>query len=103
MFRHYANVIEELQGEPILGAEEQIGRAREAVEEKARPELDALTADLLEHPTISSASSSRPTERPPGPIGVRPMGGAAESGAGVLRAALRVARARTACPWDPRE
>jgi integrase len=53
MFRHYANVIEELQGEPILGAEEQIVRAREAVEEKARQELDELTADLLERPTIS--------------------------------------------------
>jgi integrase len=61
MFRHYANVIEELQGEPILPAEEQILRAREAVEEKERKELDELTADLLEHPTISSASADAPT------------------------------------------
>ena len=55
MFRHYANVIEELEGEPILPAEEQILRAREAVEERDKEELDALVADLLENPTISAA------------------------------------------------
>jgi integrase len=55
MLRHYANVIEELQGEPVLSAEEQILRAREAVEERDKKELDALTADLLENPTIAAA------------------------------------------------
>jgi integrase len=53
MFRHYANVIEELQGEPTISAEEQILRAREAVEETEREELDRLVVDLLQHPTVS--------------------------------------------------
>jgi integrase len=56
MFRHYANVIEELQGEPILPVSEQIARARAAVEETDRQQLDELTADLLEHPTIAKSS-----------------------------------------------
>jgi integrase len=55
MFRHYANVIEELQGEPTISAEEQITRAREAVEEKQKEELDRLVVDLYEHPTVSGA------------------------------------------------
>jgi hypothetical protein len=55
MFRHYANVIDELQGEPILSAEEQILRAREAVDKMAQEELDELVADLIERPTISGA------------------------------------------------
>ena len=61
MFRHYANVIEELQGEPILPAEEQILRAREAVEERDKKELDTLIADLLENPTISAAQRRQRT------------------------------------------
>jgi integrase len=52
MFRHYANVIEELQGEPILPAEDQIMRARVAVEEKDGHELDRLVVDLVTNPTI---------------------------------------------------
>ena len=56
MFEHYANVIEELQGEPSLSVEEQILRARHATEEKQRQELDELTADLLEHPTVSGVA-----------------------------------------------
>jgi integrase len=53
MFAHYANVIEELRGEPILPAEEQIRRARQAVEERQSEELDRLVVDLYEHPTVS--------------------------------------------------
>ena len=55
MFRYYANVIEELQGEPILPAEDQIARAREAVTRTGRSDLDKLTADLLENPTVAAA------------------------------------------------
>lgn len=58
MFGHYANVIEELVGEPVLPAEEQILRAREAVEAWRKAELDGLVADLLEHPTIAAAGDS---------------------------------------------
>ncbi|MFI5004171.1 MAG: tyrosine-type recombinase/integrase [Solirubrobacterales bacterium] len=54
MFNHYANVIDELVGEPVLPAAEQIERARDAVVELERQELDELMADLIEHPTISS-------------------------------------------------
>ena len=54
MFEHYANVIEELQDEPRLSVEEQILRARHATEEKERQELDELTADLIEHPTVAA-------------------------------------------------
>ena len=63
MFKHYANIIEELRGEPILPAVEQIVRAREAVEQKERQELDALTADLLENPTIVSGASETDLDR----------------------------------------
>jgi integrase len=56
MFQHYANVIEELVDEPRLSAEEQIERAREVVEDKPTSELNDLTADLLERPTIAAAS-----------------------------------------------
>ncbi len=71
MFRHYANVIEELVGEPPLPAEEQITRARVAVQERSSSELDRFVVDLFENPTISSPGSSRascilyaPWERP---------------------------------------
>ncbi len=69
MFAHYANVIDELVGEPVLSAAEQIARARDAVMELERKELDELMADLIEHPTITSA------------------GGDGESGVGRRRAA----------------
>jgi integrase len=55
MFAHYAHVIEELVGEPVLSAEEQIVRARAVVEAARKEELDGLVADLLEHPTIAAA------------------------------------------------
>jgi len=54
MFRHYANVIEELVGEPRLSAEEQIRRAQVAVLERSAGELDRLVVDLFENPTLSS-------------------------------------------------
>jgi integrase len=53
MYDHYANVIDELEGEPRLPAAEQIDRAREAVEELQRQELDRLMADLLSQPTVA--------------------------------------------------
>ncbi len=57
MFNHYANVIDELVGEPVLSAAEQIARAREAVVELERRELDKLMADLFERPTIGAAEN----------------------------------------------
>jgi hypothetical protein len=62
MFRHYANVIEDLVGEPTLSATEQIRRAREAVHEKQKEELDELVVDLLERPTLASAEGSGAAE-----------------------------------------
>jgi integrase len=59
MFRHYANVIDELQGEPRLPAVEQIERARLAVAERPEEELDALTGELLQHPTLSGGAPAR--------------------------------------------
>ena len=63
MFNHYANVIEELRGEPVIPVEDQIARARQAVEGKEREELDRLTVDLVEHPTIASAGSGSSAAR----------------------------------------
>src|SRR5579875_226999 len=57
MFRHYANVIEELVGEPRLSAEEQINRARTAVQERSARELDRLMVDLFENPTLRQPGS----------------------------------------------
>lgn len=56
-FRHYANVIEELRGEPILPVHEQITRARELVLTSAPAELDRMVDDLLEHPTVIGGGS----------------------------------------------
>ncbi len=57
-FRHYANVIEELRGEPILPVHEQITRARELVLTSAPAELDRMVDDLLEHPTVIGGGSA---------------------------------------------
>ncbi|HEX4806839.1 MAG TPA: site-specific integrase [Conexibacter sp.] len=62
MFDHYANVIEELSGEPILSAAEQIARARDAVFECEAAELDKLMADLIAHPTVSPIGGSIGTD-----------------------------------------
>jgi integrase len=59
MFTYYAGVIKELRGEPTLPAAEQIARARDAVIEREREELDELMADLIEHPTITSVRMVR--------------------------------------------
>lgn len=59
MFKHYANVIEELVGEPRLSAEEQISRAQLAVRERAARDLDRLVVDLFENPTLSSPGSAQ--------------------------------------------
>jgi integrase len=59
MFAHYANVIDELVGEPVLPAAEQISRARDAVVELERKELDELMADLIEHPTVRHGGGGR--------------------------------------------
>jgi integrase len=58
MFKHYANVIEELVGEPTLSAVEQIERARALVYEEPKEELDTISADLVEHPTVSGGGSA---------------------------------------------
>ena len=55
MFNHYANVIDDLVGEPVLDAVEQITRARDAVWELQRHELDKLMAELFESRTIAAA------------------------------------------------
>lgn len=55
MFDHYAHVIDELTGEPILPVDEQIERARRAVEDKPTDELNRLVAEILENPTITAA------------------------------------------------
>jgi integrase len=54
MFKHYANVIDELVGEPVISAEEQILRARSAVAARDKDELDSLVLDLFERPTLAS-------------------------------------------------
>jgi integrase len=58
MFKHYANVIEELVGEPTLDANDQILRAREAVKEMSDGELDELAAELLEQPTVGAGGQA---------------------------------------------
>jgi integrase len=58
MFSHYANVIEELVGEPRIPVEEQIARARDVVDDKPADELDDLAAELFARPKVSSAGSS---------------------------------------------
>jgi integrase len=55
MFDHYANVIDELTGEPILPVDAQIARARKAVGDRPKDELDGLVAELFERPTIAKA------------------------------------------------
>ena len=58
MFSHYANVIEELVGEPRIPVEEQIARARDVVEDKPPEELDNLAAELFSRPKVQSAGKS---------------------------------------------
>lgn len=59
MYRHYANVIEELKGEPVLPVADQIARARAAIEEMERKELDCLMASLFLFPTLTAVESAR--------------------------------------------
>jgi hypothetical protein len=54
-FKHYANVTEELVGEPPLAAHEQITRAREAVERMPKHQLDTLVVDLMEQPSVAES------------------------------------------------
>lgn len=49
MFSHYAGVIQELVGEPALSAEEQIERARTAIE-TGGVDVTGLTVELIEEP-----------------------------------------------------
>jgi hypothetical protein len=58
MFAHYANVIEELVGEPRIPVEEQITRARDVVEDTPSEELDNPAAELFARPTVASAGTS---------------------------------------------
>lgn len=59
MFKHYANVIEELVGEPRLAADEQIVRARSAVGQWSAQERDRMVVDLFENPTLSRPGSCK--------------------------------------------
>jgi integrase len=54
MYGHYANVIDELVGQPVIPVGEQITRAREVVAELEAQELDKIMAILCEHPTAGS-------------------------------------------------
>lgn len=58
MFGHYANIIEELRGEPLLPVDEQIVRARTIVYGKSQHELDGMIAGLGEHRTVQSGGSA---------------------------------------------
>ena len=59
MFKHYAAVIDELVGEPVISAEEQIVRARAAVAARDKEELDSLVQELFDRPTLASGGGSR--------------------------------------------
>jgi integrase len=54
MYGHYANVIDELVGQPVIPVAEQITQAREVVAELEAKELDTIMAVLCEHPTAGS-------------------------------------------------
>jgi integrase len=56
MFKHYAHVIDELVGEPVLPVNEQIIRARVAVKQMSPGELDDLAAELLQRPKVGAGS-----------------------------------------------
>jgi integrase len=58
MFKHYAHVIDELVGEPALPVDEQIMRAREAVEQMSPGELDELAFELLEQPKVGTGDGA---------------------------------------------
>jgi integrase len=62
MFSHYAAVIQEMVGEPALSTEEQIARAREAVECRHEQEVIELMVDLLERPTLAAAGGGGAAE-----------------------------------------
>ena len=53
MFNHYANVIDELVGQPVLPAAEQIAEARQAVQGMGKHELDKLMDKLLASQTAA--------------------------------------------------
>jgi integrase len=59
MFKHHANVIEELVREPRLSAEEQIRRARLACQQWSTAKLDKMVVDLFGHPTLTSPGSDQ--------------------------------------------
>lgn len=67
MFKHYAHVIDELVGEPVLPVNEQIMRAREAVKQMSPGELDDLAVELLQRPKVGSGSGADAMYRPRGP------------------------------------
>jgi integrase len=54
MYGHYANVIDELVGQPVIPVAEQITEARKVVAELEAKELDTIMAVLCEHPTAGS-------------------------------------------------
>jgi integrase len=73
MFSHYAGVIKELSGEPVLPASEQIARARQAVDELDAQELDRVMDELMKTTTVELPAEPIPNA-PPGPAAGRFFG-----------------------------
>lgn len=57
MYNHYAAVIEELEGEPRLKAEEQIRRARQIVDEESEEKVQDLISETLKSPKDAAPAS----------------------------------------------
>jgi integrase len=68
MYGHYANVIDELVGQPVIPVDEQITRAREVVAELEARWLDKIMAILCEHPVFAPAALAMNTEDVPAPV-----------------------------------
>jgi integrase len=71
MYGHYANVIEELVGQPVIPVGEQITRAREVVAELEARELDTIMAILCEHPLSAPAAVALSTVSAPAAAALR--------------------------------
>jgi integrase len=65
MYGHYAEVIEELAGQPQLSADDQIRRARRLIREEAPEELAELTSESLKPPDRVAPQASALLYGPP--------------------------------------